>query len=65
MAMSLVILISLSFFAGCAKNRNLVIHPLAKDFRLVKAGETVTAEKDGALVSNFFLQNLAEVQVEE
>jgi len=48
---------------GCA--RQVVIHPLADDFRFVKAGETVTAVKQGALVSDYFLTNVAQVKVEK
>ena len=51
---------------GCGTfGRDIVIHPLQADFQRVKAGETVTAQKDGALVSNYFLEQVTQVKVDQ
>ncbi len=50
--------------AGLGKAKT-VIHPLEKDFQLVKAGQVVTVEKDGALVSNYFLSDVAGIEIEK
>jgi len=42
-----------------------VIHPLEKDFRSVKQGQTVTAEKDSFLVTSYWLSEVAGVEVEK
>lgn len=60
----LVLTLALTLSAGCAKSKKLVIHPLENDFKLVTAGETVTAQKSGALVSDYWLSEVAGVEVE-
>lgn len=60
--MSLAFLQALS---GCAsKGNGITIHPLEKDFRAVKKGETLTAEKDSYLVSEYWLEEVAGLQVD-
>lgn len=51
----LALLLLLIASAGCARNSRTLVHPLSDDFTLVKAGDSVTAVKDGALVSRYFL----------
>ena len=62
--MLLASILVMSSFAGCAKTSKVVIHPLEDDFQLVNAGETVTAKKKGALVSDFWLSETAGVIAE-
>lgn len=50
---------------SCAASNKTVIHPLEDDFRLVSAGETVTAKKQGALVSDYWLSDVSGVEVEK
>lgn len=51
---------------GCAVfAKKIVIHPLVDDFQLVQAGETVTAKKQGALVSDYWISQVAGVSVEQ
>ena len=61
--MSLALILALTSFAGCARNK-LVVHPLEKDFRSVKMGQTVTAEKDSFLVTSYWLSEVAGMEVE-
>ena len=61
--MSALTLASMNY-AGCAKTNKIVVHPLESDFRLVKKGETVSVQKDGALVSNEWLLQVAGVATE-
>jgi hypothetical protein len=58
-----LILVSISC-VGCAGNK-LVVHPLEKDFRSVKAGETITAPKDSFLVTSYWLSEVAGIEVEK
>ena len=48
---------------GCAKDR-VVLHPLQDDFKFLKAGEDFKAPKQGAFVSDYWLNKVAEVEVE-
>jgi hypothetical protein len=48
--------------AGCA-NR-VILHPLQDDFKFLKAGEDFKAPKSGAFVSDYWLNKIAEVEVE-
>ncbi len=50
---------------GCTRTNKVFLHPLEKDFQLVKAGQVVTVEKDGALVSNYFLSDVAGIEIEK
>lgn len=50
---------------GCAAFGKKVIHPLEDDFRLVDANETITVKKQGALVSDYWLSDVAGVEVEK
>ena len=60
--MLLVILAVWMISAGCA-NR-VILHPLQDDFKFLKAGEDFKAPKSGAFVSDYWLNKIAEVEVE-
>lgn len=62
--MSIVLTLVSIASVGCAGSK-LVVHPLEKDFRSVKAGQTVTAEKDSFLVTSYWLSEVAGMEVEK
>lgn len=64
MSRGLILGLIIFAFSGCALNKPVVIHPLEKDFKSVKAGETVTVEKDGYLVSKYWISDVAGFEVE-
>ena len=49
---------------GCASFKRPLIHPLPDDFKLVAEGETFTAPKQGAFVSDYFMEKVMAVDVE-
>lgn len=50
--------------AGCAAYKRPLIHALTQDFILVKQGEVITAPKQGAFMSDYFLCKVLAVDVE-
>lgn len=52
-------------FEGCARVSKTVVHPLVDDFTLVTAGETVTVKKNGAIVSDYWMNSVAGIEVEK
>lgn len=49
-------------FAGCAKR--VVLHPIESEIVFLKKGETFTALKQGAFLSDYYLQEIANVEIE-
>ena len=60
---TLLVLTALS--TGCAAFGKRVIHPLEDDFKHVNAGDQITAKKSGAIVSDYWLTDVAGVEVEK
>lgn len=56
---------SIPVLTSCVASNKTVIHPLAEDFRLVTAGEIVEVKKNGALVSDYWLSEVASVEIEK
>lgn len=58
-----VLLVILTSFVGCAAFKRPLVHPLVDDFKLVNQGEVITAPKQGAFVSNYFICDVMAIDV--
>lgn len=63
--MLLVLLALLTSLTGCALKKQVVLHPIEQaDIMLVKQGQQLTAPKDGAFLSDFYISEVMKVKVE-
>lgn len=61
--LSLLFLTVSTAFSGCATNR-VTLHPIeGTDILMVKAGEQLTAPKDGAFLSKVYIDEVMKAQV--
>lgn len=59
----LALLALLTICIGCAAFKRPIIHPLSEDFMLLNKGESFVAPKQGAFVSDYFMQEVMSADV--
>lgn len=59
------LMLLLTTFAGCAVFKRPIVHPLENDFCLLKEGEPFNAPKNGAFMSDFYMQEVMGIDIEK